>query len=262
MSVILQVGYFKLTGGKRLFRMSPIHHHFELGGWDEEKITIRFWIIGILAALLGVTLFLASLDRLRVTAMTTRGPTIDLDALTLDAIRAGALRDRPVTVLGLARSGIALARFLADAGARVTVYDGRPADELARRDRRARGPDGDPGARTGRRSARRPGRRPTLVATSPSINPTSRRPSRVLRAALRGARRGARRRATRRVPALVSESGPVPAAVPGADDRGDRHEGQDHDLLADRGHPRRRPGPPGRPRRQHRHCRSSSGCSS
>ena len=63
-SVILQVGYFKLSGGKRIFRMSPLHHHFELGGWDEEKITIRFWIVGILAALLGVTLFLASLNRL------------------------------------------------------------------------------------------------------------------------------------------------------------------------------------------------------
>jgi phospho-N-acetylmuramoyl-pentapeptide-transferase len=59
-SVILQVVYFRLTGGKRLFRMSPIHHHFELGGWDEEKITIRFWIVGILAALLGVTLFVAT----------------------------------------------------------------------------------------------------------------------------------------------------------------------------------------------------------
>jgi phospho-N-acetylmuramoyl-pentapeptide-transferase len=64
-SVILQVGYFKVSGGQRLFRMSPIHHHFELGGWDEEKITIRFWIIAILAALLGVTLFLASLNRLQ-----------------------------------------------------------------------------------------------------------------------------------------------------------------------------------------------------
>ncbi len=63
-SVIVQVGYFKWSGGKRLLRMSPLHHHFELGGWDEEKITIRFWIIGILAALLGVTLFLASLRRL------------------------------------------------------------------------------------------------------------------------------------------------------------------------------------------------------
>jgi phospho-N-acetylmuramoyl-pentapeptide-transferase len=59
-SVILQVAYFRLTGGRRLFRMSPIHHHFELGGWDEEKITIRFWICAILAALLGVTLFLAT----------------------------------------------------------------------------------------------------------------------------------------------------------------------------------------------------------
>ena len=64
LSVILQVGYFKVSGGQRLFRMSPIHHHFELGGWDEEKITIRFWIVGILAALLGVTLFLASIHRL------------------------------------------------------------------------------------------------------------------------------------------------------------------------------------------------------
>lgn len=63
-SVILQVAYFKVSGGKRLFRMSPLHHHFELGGWNEEKITIRFWIVGLLAALLGVTLFLASLDRL------------------------------------------------------------------------------------------------------------------------------------------------------------------------------------------------------
>ena len=60
-SVILQVVYFRLTGGRRLFRMSPIHHHFELGGWDEEKITIRFWIVAVLAALLGVTLFLATL---------------------------------------------------------------------------------------------------------------------------------------------------------------------------------------------------------
>ena len=63
-SVIIQRVYFRATGGKRLFRFTPIHHHFELAGWDEEKITIRFWIIGILAALLGVTLFLASLDRL------------------------------------------------------------------------------------------------------------------------------------------------------------------------------------------------------
>jgi phospho-N-acetylmuramoyl-pentapeptide-transferase len=63
-SVIIQIGYFKLSGGKRVFRMAPLHHHFELGGWDEEKITVRFWIIGILAGLLGVTLFLASINAL------------------------------------------------------------------------------------------------------------------------------------------------------------------------------------------------------
>ena len=64
-SVILQVAYFSATGGKRIFRMSPIHHHFELRGWDEEKITLRFWIVGVLAALIGVTLFLASINRLQ-----------------------------------------------------------------------------------------------------------------------------------------------------------------------------------------------------
>ena len=63
-SDIIQIGYFKLSGGKRIFRMAPLHHHFELAGWDEEKITLRFWIVGILAGLLGVTLFLASIDRL------------------------------------------------------------------------------------------------------------------------------------------------------------------------------------------------------
>lgn len=60
-SVLIQVAYFKITGGRRIFRMSPIHHHFELGGWDEEKITLRFWIVAILAGLLGVTLFLSSI---------------------------------------------------------------------------------------------------------------------------------------------------------------------------------------------------------
>jgi phospho-N-acetylmuramoyl-pentapeptide-transferase len=64
MSDIIQIGYFKLSGGKRIFRMAPLHHHFELGGWDEEKITLRFWIVGILAGLLGVTLFLASIEAL------------------------------------------------------------------------------------------------------------------------------------------------------------------------------------------------------
>jgi phospho-N-acetylmuramoyl-pentapeptide-transferase len=63
-SVIIQVTYFKLTGGRRIFRFTPLHHHYELMGWDEEKITLRFWIVGIIAGLIGVTLFLASINRL------------------------------------------------------------------------------------------------------------------------------------------------------------------------------------------------------
>ncbi|MEO9170665.1 MAG: phospho-N-acetylmuramoyl-pentapeptide-transferase [Candidatus Aquilonibacter sp.] len=53
LSVILQVGYFKATGGKRIFRMSPLHHHFELGGWPETKVTVRFWIASLICSLLG-----------------------------------------------------------------------------------------------------------------------------------------------------------------------------------------------------------------
>jgi phospho-N-acetylmuramoyl-pentapeptide-transferase len=53
MSVILQVGSFKLRG-KRIFRMSPLHHHFELSGWSESKVVIRFWIIAIIFALMAL----------------------------------------------------------------------------------------------------------------------------------------------------------------------------------------------------------------
>ena len=56
LSVMLQVAYFKMTGGARLFRMSPIHHHFELGGWTETQTVVRFWILGALLAALGVGL--------------------------------------------------------------------------------------------------------------------------------------------------------------------------------------------------------------
>ncbi|MBC7240881.1 MAG: phospho-N-acetylmuramoyl-pentapeptide-transferase [Anaerolineae bacterium] len=58
MSDILQVAYFKLTGGKRLFKMAPLHHHFELLGWSETHITQRFWLISVLAGMLGVALAL------------------------------------------------------------------------------------------------------------------------------------------------------------------------------------------------------------
>jgi len=59
-SDVLQIASFKLTG-KRIFKMAPLHHHFELLGWDEEKITMRFWIVGVLAAMLGVTFFFSTM---------------------------------------------------------------------------------------------------------------------------------------------------------------------------------------------------------
>jgi phospho-N-acetylmuramoyl-pentapeptide-transferase len=52
-SVILQVGSFKLTG-KRIFRMAPIHHHFELKGWPEPRVIVRFWIITFVLVLCGL----------------------------------------------------------------------------------------------------------------------------------------------------------------------------------------------------------------
>ena len=54
-SVIFKVGYFKLTGGKRILRMAPLHHHFELKGWAEPKVIVRFWIISILLALMAIS---------------------------------------------------------------------------------------------------------------------------------------------------------------------------------------------------------------
>lgn len=135
-------------------------------------------------------------------SVATTGP-IDLDALTLDDVRSGALRGRPVSVLGFARTGIALARFFADAGAEVTVYDARPAAELgpaveALGDRRARlllGPHVEPEAAWAGAA---------LVATSPSINPDFPTAEPRLRAALHALveRRGSGDAAA---PALVSE---------------------------------------------------------
>ena len=54
-SVIFQVGYFKLTKGKRIFRMAPLHHHFELKGWAEPKVIVRFWVVSILLALMAIS---------------------------------------------------------------------------------------------------------------------------------------------------------------------------------------------------------------
>ncbi|NPA26980.1 MAG: phospho-N-acetylmuramoyl-pentapeptide-transferase [Chloroflexi bacterium] len=59
LSVMVQVAYFKATKGRRIFRMAPLHHHFELGGWSEMQVVLRFWIVNLLAALLGVLIAMA-----------------------------------------------------------------------------------------------------------------------------------------------------------------------------------------------------------
>jgi len=51
-SVIVQTRYYKFTGGKRIFRMAPIHHHFELSGWSEIRVDLVFWLVTALAAML------------------------------------------------------------------------------------------------------------------------------------------------------------------------------------------------------------------
>lgn len=135
-------------------------------------------------------------------AIATDG-TVDVDALTLEAVRGGALAGRRVTVLGLARTGIAAARYLADAGALVTVYDGLERARLeaaiaALGDREvtlALGPGVDP-ASTWAGSA--------LVVTSPSISPDFPTTEPRLRSAL-GALVAARASHRPGVPALVSE---------------------------------------------------------
>jgi len=55
LSVILQVGSYRLRGGKRIFRMAPLHHHFELKGWPESKVVVRFWILAALFALIALS---------------------------------------------------------------------------------------------------------------------------------------------------------------------------------------------------------------
>jgi phospho-N-acetylmuramoyl-pentapeptide-transferase len=59
MSVILQVGFFKATKGKRLFRMAPLHHHFEMLGWEEITVVIRFWLIAGFFVAAGLGIFYA-----------------------------------------------------------------------------------------------------------------------------------------------------------------------------------------------------------
>ncbi len=54
LSVVIQVAYFRLTGGKRIFKMSPLHHHFELSGWAEPKVVTRFWLVAVALGVVGI----------------------------------------------------------------------------------------------------------------------------------------------------------------------------------------------------------------
>ena len=56
-SVMIQVGWFRISGGKRFFRMAPIHHHFEQLGWAETKVVFRFWLIGTVLAAIALASF-------------------------------------------------------------------------------------------------------------------------------------------------------------------------------------------------------------
>jgi phospho-N-acetylmuramoyl-pentapeptide-transferase len=56
---MLQVGFFKLTKGRRVFRMAPLHHHFEMLGWEQVTVTIRFWIITGICVAAGLGVFYA-----------------------------------------------------------------------------------------------------------------------------------------------------------------------------------------------------------
>lgn len=56
LSVILQVVFFRITGGRRIFKMTPLHHHYELSGWSETQVVQRFWLIGLLFAMIGIAL--------------------------------------------------------------------------------------------------------------------------------------------------------------------------------------------------------------
>ena len=182
LSVMIQVASFKLTG-KRVFRMAPIHHHYELKGWKENQVVVRFWIITMLLVLFG-------LSTLKLQMTTTQG--------------------RNAVVLGLGLTGYSLARHLAARGADVRVADtratppfaaklaaalpARQADDRAVHDgdvRRRRSDRDQPGRRRriSRRSRPRSRAAPSSSATSSSSRARCRRSRRCSRSPDRTASR-------------------------------------------------------------------------
>ena len=135
-SVIVQVVSFKLTG-KRVFRMAPMHHHFEQKGWTEPQIVIRFWIISVVLALAGLS-------------------TLKLRMIPRHHLR----RTRRSRVFGLGGSGLASASALLAGGADVIGWD--DSEETVEKATRRRHPD--------RRSARTStGRRIAALVLAPGV---------------------------------------------------------------------------------------------
>ncbi len=149
LSVIIQVGYFKITKGKRFFKMAPLQHHFELKGWAEVTVVVRFWILCGLFVAAGPGHLLRRMGGTAVTgpipAPLTSSPRLQ-DLVSWDSDWAG-LR---VVVTGIGVSGFAAADTLIELGARVVVVDaangahgtgpgGHPADRRCRRRPAGRG---------------------------------------------------------------------------------------------------------------------------
>ena len=102
-SVIVQVISFRLTG-KRIFKMAPLHHHFEQKGWSEPTIVIRFWIISLILALVGLL-------------------TLKLDKIEDKMIPLTHCKNKKIFVLGLGLSGESAIRALEAGGANVSAWD-------------------------------------------------------------------------------------------------------------------------------------------
>ena len=100
LSVILQVGYFKLTGGRRMFRMAPLHHHFELKGWDEITVVIRFWIITGICVAAGLGHLLRRVGRRRMSRSHDRSTPLGRHDSRGTGVRAVVRRHRGLRLRG------------------------------------------------------------------------------------------------------------------------------------------------------------------
>src|SRR5699024_3571249 len=123
-SVVIPVTYFKTTG-KRVFRMAPIHHHFENGGWAETTVVIRFWLLAALAAMTGFGLFYGQWLTAKILSTRDRGPTMSTDSILQPQSAVDILRSREVFVAGAGVAGKGIVAMLEGIGGRFKVVDDR-----------------------------------------------------------------------------------------------------------------------------------------